>query len=176
MAQADGYVYIDTKLDQSELNNGLSKMKSVVTAGVAAMVASMGALSVAVINVGSEYEDAAAKVSTLVDENVNSMDKISENILAVSSRTGQAASELAEATYQALSAGIKGTEDEITGFVEQSAKLAKAGFTSTASAVDIVTTAINGYGMTVDDAEGITNQLIMTQNLGKCFARSSRNL
>lgn len=167
MAQADGYVYIDTKLDQSELNSGLGKMKSVVTAGVAAMVASMGALSVAVINVGSEYEDAAAKVSTLVDENVNSMDKISENILAVSSRTGQAASELAEATYQALSAGIKGTEDEITGFVEQSAKLAKAGFTSTASAVDIVTTAINGYGMTVDDAEGITNQLIMTQNLGK---------
>lgn len=167
MAQADGYVYIDTKLDQSELNSGFGKMKSVVTAGVAAMVASMGALSVAVINVGSEYEDAAAKVSTLVDENVNSMDKISENILAVSSRTGQAASELAEATYQALSAGIKGTEDEITGFVEQSAKLAKAGFTSTASAVDIVTTAINGYGMTVDDAEGITNQLIMTQNLGK---------
>lgn len=167
MAQADGYVYIDTKLDQSELNSGIGKMKSVVAAGVAAMVASIGALSVAVIKVGSEYENAAAKVSTLVDENVLSMNKLSTNMISVSNKTGQAASEIAEATYEALSAGISGTEDQITGFVEKTAKLAKAGFTTTASAVDVVTTAINGYGLSVEDADDIANQLIVTQNLGK---------
>lgn len=163
----DGDIIIGTKLDDSEFQNGLNKMTGIAVKGAAAVAAAIGAMSAAVIAVGSAYETTTAKVNTLVDENVNSIDKISSNILKLSTKSGQAATELSEATYQALSAGISGTEDEITGFVEKASKLAKAGFTSTASAVDIVTTAINGYGLEVGDADSITNQLIMTQNLGK---------
>lgn len=171
MSKADGFVFIDTKLEKDSFDKDLRGIEGALKTSMVACVAAVGALSVAVIKVGSDYEVAAAKVSTLVDENTHSMEKISDNILAISSKTGIASTEIAEATYQALSAGISGTEDEMTDFVEKSAKLAKAGFTSTASAVDIVTTAINGYGLKVSDADGITNQLIMTQNLGKCFAR-----
>ena len=46
-------------------------------------------------------------------------------------------------------------------------KLAKGGFTDGAKAVDVMTTAINGYGMKAEDATKISDMLITTQNLGK---------
>ena len=46
-------------------------------------------------------------------------------------------------------------------------KLAKGGFTDGAKAVDVLTTAINGYGLQAEDATRVSDLLITTQNLGK---------
>lgn len=46
-------------------------------------------------------------------------------------------------------------------------KLAAAGFTSSSSAVDILTTALNAYGLGADKATHVSDVLLTTQNLGK---------
>ena len=62
---SDGSIVIDTKLDQSGLNKGITAMKNTVAAGSAAVVALVAAMSTAVISLGSEFEQANAKASTL---------------------------------------------------------------------------------------------------------------
>lgn len=52
------------------------------------------------------FETALAKVSTLADTSVVSMDTIKAQLVSLSGETGVAVESLAEATYQALSAGV----------------------------------------------------------------------
>ena len=83
----------------------------------------------------------------------------------MSGQMGVAATDIAEATYQAISAG-QDTSNAVA-FAGQAAKLAAAGFTSSSSAVDILTTALNAYGMSADQANHVSDVLLTTQNLGK---------
>lgn len=72
---------------------------------------------------------------------------------------------LAEATYQALSAGVDTAN--VVDFVSTATKLSVAGFTESATAVDVVTTALNAYGLAGSDAEKVASMLVKTQDLGK---------
>lgn len=65
MSQADGSIIIDTRIDEAGFSKGLNTMKTAAVAGVAAITAAIGTASVAVINLGSEFEQANAKASTL---------------------------------------------------------------------------------------------------------------
>lgn len=112
-----------------------------------------------------EFETAMAKVGTIADESQKPLGDMRNEILALSSETGKSVGELAEATYQAISASVA-TESAVD-FVGTANKLAVGGFSDTTTAVDILTTAINAYGMSADDAAKISDVLITTQNLGK---------
>lgn len=112
-----------------------------------------------------EFETAMAKVGTIADESQKPLGDMRNEILALSSETGKSVGELAEATYQAISASVA-TESAVD-FVGTANKLAVGGFSDTTTAVDILTTAINAYGMSADDASKISDVLITTQNLGK---------
>lgn len=114
---------------------------------------------------GSQFETAVAKVATIADTGSVSIGTLRSQITALSGETGVAAGDLAEAAYQAISAGQK-TENAVA-FAGQATKLAAAGFTSSASAVDILTTALNAYGMSADAASHVSDVLLTTQNLGK---------
>lgn len=128
----------------------------------AAPIAAVGAVSV---KMAADYENAVAKVYTIMDKNVMTTEAMSKSILDLSTNTGKSATELADAAYQALSASV--ATDKVAGFVETSVNLAKAGFTSTTSAVDALTTVINAYGMEAEDAAEISDKLVQTQNKGK---------
>ena len=112
-----------------------------------------------------EFETAMAKVGTIADESQKPLGDMRNEILALSGETGKSVGELAEATYQAISASVA-TESAVD-FVGTANKLAVGGFSDTTTAVDILTTAINAYGMSADDAAKISDILITTQNLGK---------
>lgn len=114
---------------------------------------------------GSQFETAVAKVATIADTGSVSIGTLRSQITAMSGETGVAAGDIAEAAYQAISAGQK-TENAVA-FAGQATKLAAAGFTSSASAVDILTTALNAYGMSADAAGHVSDVLLTTQNLGK---------
>lgn len=116
------------------------------------------------ITAANEYETSLAKVSTLADTSVP-MSQIGDDILELSQKTGQAATDLAEAEYQALSAGVA-TVNSVE-FIEQANKLAVGGFTTSATSVDVLTTAINAYQLEANQASRVSDTLIMTQNLGK---------
>ena len=106
-----------------------------------------------------------AKVSTLVDTNVVSLQQLSNGIRQISDETGMSVTELAEAEYQAISASVDTAH--VTDFVRTAAIAAKAGFTDTTTAIDGLTTVLNSYGLSAENAGKITDQMLMTQNLGK---------
>jgi TP901 family phage tail tape measure protein len=112
-----------------------------------------------------EYADSLAKISTIADTSAVSMESMRETLLGVSNRTGKAVKDIAEATYEAISAGV--ATADAAGFIETATKAAIAGFTDTATAVDALTTVLNAYGMKASEATRISDQLLTTQNLGK---------
>lgn len=112
-----------------------------------------------------EFETANAQVATIADTTQMSMNKISSSILDLSNDTGDAAAGLSSAVYQAISAGVD--TGSAVEFSATATKLAAGGFTQAATAVDVLTTAINAYGLESSDASKISDMLIVTQNLGK---------
>jgi len=139
--------------------------QALVAAGVTASVKAITDALMGCTQASMEFETAMAKVGTIADESQKPLGDMRNEILALSSETGKSVGELAEATYQAISASVA-TESAVD-FVGTANKLAVGGFSDTTTAVDILTTAINAYGMSADDAAKISDVLITTQNLGK---------
>ena len=114
---------------------------------------------------GTAFESAMAKVGTIADTTKVPLESLSSQVLQVSGDMHIGANEIAEAAYQAISAG-QDTGNAVA-FAGQASMLATAGFTSTTSAVDILTTALNAYGKGADEAGHVSDVLLTTQNLGK---------
>lgn len=165
---SDGSIVIDTKIDQSGLNKGITAMKNTVAAGSAAIVALVAAMSTAVISLGSEFEQANAKASTLFGDAQVDMAQYQGKMLELSNKTGLAASELGNTMYDALSAGIPASDDmsESLGFLEKNSKLAKAGFTDINTATTATAKVLNAYKMDVSETDRIHKVLMQTQNKG----------
>lgn len=132
--------------------------KVVVAAGIGKMLQST-------FTGGTAFESAMAKVGTIADTAKVPLESLSSQVLQVSGDMRIGANEIAEAAYQAISAG-QDTGNAVA-FAGQASMLAKAGFTSSASAVDILTTALNAYGKGADEAGHVSDVLLTTQNLGK---------
>ena len=143
------------------ISEGLENAAQKTAAISAAAAAALGGTALLAAN----YEDAIAKVSTIADESAVSMDDMSTAIMDLSNETGVAATDLAEAVYQAISAG-QDTADAVN-FVANATKLARAGFTDTGSALDVLTTILNAYGLEAEKVGDVSDILIQTQNLGK---------
>ena len=113
----------------------------------------------------AQFETSTAMVATIADTSQKSLSSISKEVRTYSNETGEVASDMAEATYQAISASVN-TADA-AAFAGTATKLAVGGFTSATTAVDVLTTAINAYGLAASDATQLSDYLITTQNLGK---------
>lgn len=128
-----------------------------------AVTAPLVAAGAAAIKMSADYENAMAKVATLTGK--SALPELAEGILELSNATGIAANELAEAQYQAISAGVDAAES--VDFLEITTKMTKGGFTEAATAVDGLTTVLNSYGIALDEAGRIANYFLITQNKGK---------
>lgn len=159
-----------------EVGNNISGLGEKVT-GVGDKVSALGGKMTATITMpvvaggtaavkeATDYSSALAKLSTIADTTQTPLDDLDSSIMALSDSTGMGAAEIAEASYQAISAG-QSTKDAV-GFVEQANVLARAGFTSMTTATDTLTTALNAYGLSADQVSSVSDKLITTQNLGK---------
>ncbi|MEH2941236.1 phage tail tape measure protein [Lawsonibacter sp. JLR.KK007] len=111
------------------------------------------------------FETSMAKVSTLADTSVVPLETLKTELVTLSGETGVAVGALAEAAYQALSAGVD-TAD-VVNFVATATKTSAAGFTEASTAVDVLTTAINSYKLEGTEAERVASMLVKTQDEGK---------
>ena len=165
----DFSIFGNTKLDTSGVTQGISSMTVAAGNLISDFAKSAGSqlagIAKSAVSIGSAFETSLAKVTTIADTSKLSTQQLSDQITAMSSKMGVAASDIAEATYQAISAG-QDTSNAVA-FAGQASKLASAGFTSSSSAVDILTTALNAYGMSADQATHVSDVLLTTQNLGK---------
>ena len=144
-----------------ELGGKIETVGKKVSVASATSAAALGAS----VKLASDYTDAVAKVGTVADLQSVPLEKLRDDMLQLSTETGRGAGEIADATYQAISASVD-TADAVS-FVGTSVGLAKAGFLETADAVDVLTTIINAYGLEASDAGRLSDILIQTQNDGK---------
>lgn len=146
----------------SQVADKAANVGSELTKKVTAPIVAVGTASTAF---AMDFESAMAKLGTIADTNTVPIDELKQSILELSDQSGISAAEIAEATYQAISAG-QDTKDAVA-FVAQANTLAKAGFTDMTTATDTLTTTLNAYGMSADKVSSISDKLITTQNMGK---------
>ncbi|MBU9711059.1 phage tail tape measure protein [Evansella tamaricis] len=175
MASA-GRIIIDAILNKDGAEKGISelqkslegtsgKMKSAgksLTKGVTVPLMGAGVMAG---KFAIDQETAFAKVSTLLDESTTDYEQYKKKIREYSTDMGMAFGEYSEAVYQSISAGVE--QGEAIEFAGKNAKLAKGGFTDITTAVDLTTTALNAYGLGIEDTDRIHDMLINTQNQGK---------
>ena len=146
--------------------NAISELESIIAgAGIVMGLKKIGESFLDCSNSAAQFEASIAKVSTIADTSQVSLSTIESDIMALSRSTGQGAGDLTEATYQAISASVDTAY--AVKFVDEANKLAVGGFTQQATAADVLTTAINAYGLAVSEATQVSDMLITTQNLGK---------
>ena len=152
-------VGFDVKLASGEAN-------SLQSLGIAMMLQEIAEAFAECSEAAAQVETVSAKVSTIADTTQMSLAKINQSTVALSNDTGQAATALLDSVYNSISAGVQ-TANAVE-FVDKANQLAVGGFTNATTAVDVLTTALNAYGLSVDNVSRISDYLVTTQNLGKC--------
>lgn len=98
---------------------------------------------------------------------VSEADRISKQ-LSTTAKVGETLSRTGTALTMGLTLPIVGVGTAVTKMaIDFESNFAKVSTLLDSNAVDILTTAINGYGMKTEDATKISDMLITTQNLGK---------
>lgn len=138
---------------------------ALAAAGIAKTVKEIADVLLECAEAAAGFETSMAKVSTLADTTKVPLETLKAQFLELSSETGVAVGALSEAAYQALSAGVD-TAD-VVNFVATATKTSTAGFTDSATAVDVLTTAINSYKLEGTEAERVASMLVKTQDEGK---------
>lgn len=146
----------------SDVGEKMADFGEKMTKYVSTPLAGLGAYAV---NAAADFQDAMAKIYTIAIDSTEPMEKMRDELVQLSNDTGFDLSDLSEATYQAVSASVDA--GEAVEFMGDATKLARAGFTSTTKAVDLLTTVINAYGMKTSEAAKISDILLKTQNDGK---------
>lgn len=157
----------------SILSKGLSGGLSAFTVAAGTMLANMatsaahalGSIASSAMEVGSSFETSLAKVQSISGGTAAEMASFSKEVLSMSNATAQSADNINEAVYSVISATGKGMSESL-GIVEQANQLATAGFADLDSSISVMTTAMNAYHMSAEDAAHISDSLITTQNLG----------
>lgn len=142
--------------------NTIASAGSSLTKTVTAPIVGVG---VAAVKTAADFENAMAKVGTIADTTQTPMNKLKKQVKELSNTVGVGVSDIAEAQYQAISAGVETSKS--VSFVSTAVKAAKGGFTDTTTAVDGLTTVLNAYGLEANKATVISDQMLMAQNYGK---------
>lgn len=158
----------ETKRAAKELNEARSRVKEYGdSAAKGAKILAIGvlALGVATGKLSADFEYGMSKIATVADVQAVSIEKLSGGIRELSHETGQATADIQEGMYDAISAGVDTAR--AMDFMSVATKVAKGGFTDTKTAVDGLTTTLNAYNESADQANRIANEMMVAQNLGK---------
>jgi TP901 family phage tail tape measure protein len=164
---------VETKLDKLKKSVGGFSLDSILgglSAGGGFAIATKGfdLLSGAVtgaFNSYKEFDSAIQNIATLGV--VDDLDGLKNVLNEVSKTTVDDASVLAAATYQALSAGVKGSNEELGKFAQTASKVATAGGSDAETAVDALTTVMNAFKISTDEADTVSDQFFGTIKAGK---------
>lgn len=115
-----------------------------------------------------DVETAFKTATTLFGEVDVDSENLSKRVRELT-KDGTNATEIYGTLYQAMSAGIDATEDmaNATNATDVAVKASIAGLTTSTNAIDVLTTIINTYNLSAEDATHIADELITVQNKGK---------
>lgn len=153
---------VEAGKDIQNAGKTISKTGATLTKSITLPIVGVGA---AAIKMSNDFENAMAKVSTIADTTKTPMSTLKEQVIDLSNAVGVGVADIAEAQYQAISAGIDTASS--VDFVSTAIKAAKGGFTDTTTAVNGLTTVLNAYRMGADKATSVSDQMLIAQNYGK---------
>jgi len=122
------------------------------------------------IRTTTDFESKLSEVSTLLGTKASQQMGVYEQAIRSMALNGSASiGELTNALYQTISAGVKGSETTAGSIelVKTASKAAVAGLSSTFAAVDVITTSLNAYQLSTENASKISDVLFTTVRLGK---------
>ncbi len=152
MAQADGSILIDTKIDQSGIAKGI---KGITTAAAAAF----GTLSGYAVKAGMDFEAQMSKVEAISGATGDEIAALTEKAKQMGIDTKYSATESAQALEYMAMAGWK-TEDMLNG-IDGVMNLAAASGEDLAMVSDIVTDSMTAFGLQAKDAAHFSDVLAM---------------
>lgn len=154
----------------AKLNKGLKKTAdSYVKVGrtaTAALTLPIAAAAAASIKSTMDINKSMANVASLIPGNIDRVNALKTSLQDLSVTTGKATTDLADGTYQVISA-LGDTADTMK-IVDISARAATAGVSTTEDAVNLLTAITKGYGDTTAAAtKKVADLSFMTVKLGK---------
>jgi len=145
------------------LTKSLGSLKGVIAGGLG--VAAIVNFGKSAVKSFAEFEGAMTATNTILNLTKDDLAKLSDEARSAAVAVGETPQGFATAMYQAVSAGV--ALEDVIGTVSVATKLAKAGYTTTANSVDLLTTVMNAYGDAVGDVTAVSDILLVTQNRGK---------
>ena len=112
------------------------------------------------------FGKAMGEVRTISQHTEAEMKRMTATVLRLSQQFGRDPTETARGLYQAISAGAV-TAADATNMLTHAMTLSRAGLTTTAQAVDVLTSLVNSYGVSANEAGHISDVLFTTVRLGK---------
>lgn len=132
--------------------------------GITALLSS-GAFLKSLYDESKAFNREMKVVSTISEDVTQNLEKYKEQVLQLCTQLAVAPDTAAQALYQINSAGHLGADG--MKVLESSARAAIGGVTETATAADAITTILNAYHKSADEAEAISDKLFTTVRLGK---------
>ena len=142
-------------------------IKNVGRLGLAA-AGSISAISIASLKVAGDFEEQLNTINTIAHKTPAELEKVGDAIRGIAKDTGTPLEELTQGYYDLLSAGIQAAGAQKV--LVAANKLAIGGLASTAETVDLLTTAINTYGLHSRDAAKIADIFAKAVERGKVTA------
>jgi TP901 family phage tail tape measure protein len=115
-----------------------------------------------------DFEQSMTQIQSLVGRSAEEVEQLSGIVKKLAGETAKSPKELADAMFFITSAGLDAAA--ATKALEYSAKAAASGLGDTVAVADAVTNAMNGYGLSADQASWATDVLTKTVEQGKAAA------
>lgn len=169
---ADGRIIIDTSLDTSGLEKGISSLAkggiSKLTGIITKISTALSGLGLAAVKMGSDFEEGMSEVKAISGATQDEFEKLSAKAKEMGAKTKFSASESAEAFKYMAMAGWDAKEmiDGIDGVMN----LAAASGEDLGLVSDIVTDSLTAFGLAAKDAS------MFADVLAKASAKSNTNV
>jgi TP901 family phage tail tape measure protein len=172
VATSLGSAVLELKVDSAALKSGLSAAQKDVEGSLKSMGMAMtaaGAAGIAGFALASKaaisFDASIARTTGLTSASAEEMSVLREEVLKLAPAVGKGPLELSKALYFILSAGIPAAD--AMSVLEASAKAAAAGLGDTKVVADAVTSVLNAYKLSADQASHATDILTQIVTQGK---------
>lgn len=128
----------------------------------------MGAAFVGVTNSAMRFQDQLATINTVAMTDAHTLAGWGEQIQALARETGKSTDDLTAGMYDLVSAGIPA--DQAINVLRDSAILATGALGSTGETVDLLTTALNSYGLAASESTRVSDLFAKAVADGKVTA------
>lgn len=147
---------------KSTLSTALRYTKRLAQIGLVSLTAA----TTAAVGAATNFESAMAEVHSITSLSEGDLKALSNEVLDLTKAYGQSPVQQAKALYQVISAGVTDSAEAMQ-LLNVANKAAVAGMTDTFTAVDVLTTVMNSYGMATSEAMKVSDMLFTAVRLGK---------